>query len=142
MPEKIREIYHRTRNYIKDLAVRTKAEIITGALIGTIVLGSFGHINEVRRSLFQPISYSEYEQIEDSARIQGRTLNDLTQFYFGINDYSAKVMEAYNWNSIQSIIPEFHRDWFSKKLEQEMEMAQKESKEKIASILNKRNQGN
>ena len=29
-----------------------------------------------------------------------------------------------------------------KKLEQEMEMAQKESKEKIASILNKRNQGN
>jgi hypothetical protein len=135
--QRISEAYNTTKDYVRDLAVRTKVEIVAGALAGAIALGTLGHVNETRRSLFQPISYSEYEQIEDraraqnqiseygqigdSARAQGRRMNELTWFYVGVNDFSAKIMEAYNWNSIWGIIPEFHRDWFSKKLEQEMD---------------------
>ena len=121
MLDKIKENYTRVKNYIKDLAVHTQIEVAAGAVAGAIVLGSLSHAYETKRSLYQPISFSEYEQLEDSAHAQNRNLNELTWFYVGANDFTAKVMEAHNYNSLWGIIPEFHRDWFSEKLEQEMD---------------------
>lgn len=121
MIEKISEMYDRAKGYVADLAIHTKAEIVAGAVAGVIALGSLTHASETRRSLFQPVSYSEYEQLEDRARDEGRSLNELTWFYSESNDFSTKIEEAHNWNSIWSIIPEYHRDWFSHKLEQAMD---------------------
>ncbi len=121
MKQRIREAYQRSEDYVRGLAVHTKAEILAGIMAGAIVLGTIGHENLTLRSNFQPISYSEYEQVEDKAKREGRELNDLTWFYAGINDFTAKIAEAYNWNSIWGVVPEFHRDWFSAKLEQSMD---------------------
>lgn len=121
MIEKIRETYGRVKEYVRDLAVHTKLEIGAGAVAGAIVLGSIGHVNETQRSNFQPISFSEYEQIEDKAKNEGHDLNNLTWFYVGVNDFSSKIAEAYNWNSIKGVVPEFHRDQFATKLEQAMD---------------------
>jgi hypothetical protein len=121
MMQKISEAYGRTKDYLIDLAVHTKAEVVAGAIAGAIVLGSIGHADETLRSNFQPISYSEYEQIEDQAKKEERKLNETTWHYVGANEFPSKIAEAYNWNSIWGTIPELHRNWFSAKLEQSMD---------------------
>ena len=105
MLQKIRGAYETAKGYVKDLATHTKAEIIVGAIAGAIVLGAVGHTKETQRSAFQPVSFSEYEQIEDKAIKEGRELNHLTWFYAGVNDFSGKIAEAYNSNSIWATIP-------------------------------------
>ncbi len=122
MRERIKDAYVRARDYVKDLAVHTQVEIAAGAVAGAIIFGSIGHANETMRSIFQPISYSEYEQIEDKAKKEGRELNHLTWHYAGTNDFTAKIAEAYNGDSfLRAIVPELQRDWFSQKLEQAMD---------------------
>ena len=121
MKKQIQETYQTAKDYVRDLAIRTKAEVVAGAVAGAIVLGAVGHENETLRSLFQPISYSEYEQIEDKAKEEKREINHLTWHYAGTNDFTAKIAEAYNTNNFFGAIPASHRKWFSAKLEQEMD---------------------
>ncbi|MBS3086202.1 hypothetical protein J4422_00700 [Candidatus Pacearchaeota archaeon] len=121
MLQKIREVYEKSRDYVKELAFHTKAEIAVGAVAGAIALGAFGHAKETYRAAFQPISFSEYEQVEDNARNTGREINDLTWFYVGVNDFTSKIAEAYNWNSVWSSLPNLHRRHFAFKLDEAMD---------------------
>lgn len=121
MKQELRAVYTRAKEYVTDLVIHTKAEVVAGAVAGAILLGSVGHTNETLRSNFQPISYSEYEQMEDKAIKEGREMNELTWHYAGVNDFTAKIAEAYNTNNFFGAIPASHRGWFSIKLEQEMD---------------------
>jgi hypothetical protein len=109
----------------KYLAINTKAEVFVLATAG-IISGLVGSCqNEQNRARYIPISFSEISQLQDSAAARGEELDPLTKYYASVNDFSAKIFEAWNDESIFPRLPEHQRMWFAQKLDQAMDTTQR-----------------
>lgn len=107
-------LIHDAWGQFMELVRWTKIEIVIGAVLFAIIGGFLCHVHETRRSAFQPVSFSEYETLEDA----GEPLNNITWYYVSVNDFTAKIVEAYNWESVWSGISWLHNEWFANKLDQ------------------------
>jgi hypothetical protein len=107
--------------WFREQVRRTKIEVVLVAALFAIIGGFWWHVHETRRSAFQPVSFSEYETLEDA----GESLNNITWYYVSVNDFTAKIVEAYNWESVWSGIRWLHNDWFANKLDQATDSLQK-----------------
>jgi hypothetical protein len=116
---------------VKDLSVRTKIEIgFFSALLGaSSCMG--GHIGEVARSQFQPLSFSEYEEIEDREIAGGPVMNGLTWYYAGTNDLVNKPFEAHNVTGPVAAYPPLRRAWRAQRLDQAMDTTQRTHRRNI-----------